>query len=169
MISPTVLPDGKLDRASRVIDPDKDPVYPLWWILTYRDGTVKRQYEVRGESLIQTRFGLLPRTGILKIEIQNGAPWDHIAQWEINVPLGADAEIHYDGRITLSANVEICNRVKRSGQLILPGAQRVEYKMARSQCYTWGWYLRDSGIGEYLHVSVDGDDAKAWADHLCFV
>lgn len=165
----TVLPDGRLDPACCVVDAARDQVHPLWWIITYRDGTVRRQYEVLGGRLIQTRVGLLPRAGVLKLEIQNGAPWDCVRQWEIGVPLGADVEVHLDGAIVLHSEVELCTKAKRSGKLVLPGGARVTYRVCRHQTYTFGWTLRDSGVGEYLHVAVQDGEAQAWANHICFV
>jgi hypothetical protein len=151
------------------VDPVADQLHPLWWVITYRDGTVRRQYEVRGDRLIQTRFGSLPRTGILNMDIQNGPPWNCVRQWRIGVPIGAEAEVHLDGAIVLNSDVELCRKRKKSGKLIMPGAQRIVFHVVRHQTYTFGWTLMQSGVGEYLHVAVDGDNAQAWANHLCFV
>lgn len=168
MIQPTVLPSGLLSDACRVVNPTRDEVYQLWWVLTYRDGTERRQYEVRGNDLIQTRFGLLPRINVLAIEVMNGAPWDGVRQWRIEVPLGAEAEIHYDGRVVLTSNAEV-SRANDGRLVILPGEARVEFRINRCQTYTFGWHLPGEGVGEYLHVSVVGDNATAWADNICFV
>lgn len=169
MIAPTVLPSGKLHPSSIVVDPDKDSVYPLWWVITYRDGTERRQYEVRGDNLIQTRFGLLPRTHVSCIEVNNGPPWDCVLARRILLPIGAEAEIHLDGGIVLSADVEIARKTTKSGRIVMPGAQNRTYRIERNMCYTYGWHMPEGGPGYYTHFATAGSEAKMWTDSVCYV
>lgn len=166
--APFVLQDGSLDPACRVVDPKDDQVYLLWWSLVYRDGTERRQYAVHGGHLIQTMFGLLSPLYIRQVQVWNGPPWAGRPEWAIQVPPGAEVDIHYDTTITLASDTPFA-KVKRSGTIVLPTEPERRFKVRKDQVYTFGWFDIETKRGEFLHFDMSRDPVQAWQDNRRFV
>ena len=113
-----------------------EPKYRFIWELAYRDGTIRRQYERIGDSLIQTLFGKIPHEGIAEIRIFDARKPQLERFAVVGLPEGAIADVLYNCGFSFSE-------------------MRVE------RIYTFGWFL-PGGACRYFHLHPGYDPPKAW-------
>lgn len=87
--------DPLLDQTRRIWS-HRDLFYRFNWIIAYRSGEIRQQYERRGETIFQTLFAKIPHRGISRILVL-----DLIHPiLAFDVPEEAEADILYDVRFS---------------------------------------------------------------------
>ena len=119
----------------------KEPKYRYIWLIDYHNGEIRRQYELIGETLIQTMFTLSPREGAKRVSIYDAMqPQRKSPIASFNAPEGCTLDILYN-----------CGFSFGDG-------------MAIERIYTFGFFFKDGasvpiGIPRswYIFIKPDGE------------
>lgn len=93
---PAPAPAEPLLDLTRRVWSEGDLFYRFNWILQYRSGEIRRQYERKGQTVFQTWFSRIPHHGVARIEILE---WDHPFRG-FAIPEDAEVDILYDVTFT---------------------------------------------------------------------
>jgi hypothetical protein len=131
---PTPAPlEPLIDQTRRVWTPC-DGIYRFHWALLYRDGTLREQYEQRGETIFQTYFGKIQKIGVARILILDFDHPDFL--FAIEVPEDATADILYNCRTTDFVRTE--------------------------RIFTFGFTRPPPAAPEYLHIDPRTEPPRMW-------
>jgi hypothetical protein len=127
-----------LDETRRLVEPGDD-LYRLVWELAYHDGRIVRQYERRGDALLQVLFGRIDHKGIREIRVIDARSGAHVV--DVGLPEGAEADVLYEVTMT----------------------QKPEGGFDRTRVYTFGWRI-PGGAALYLHFDPHREPMGFWRD-----
>lgn len=135
-----VLLEPLVDLTRRVWD-QGDQFYRWWWWIRYRDGSIRQQYELRGETVFQTLFAKVPHLGVDVIRVLDF----YCPTWSetIPVPEGAEVDIVYDCRFD-------------------PATGKTE------RIFNFG-YRTSPSAGRYFHIDPRTTPPRFWWDQNRFM